>query len=351
MLLLGRLGGDRGGRQARPPLPPAAGTRLQAPGALTPAQLPRRDPVRARRRRSPSRQAPYTPYLTTTPKQVECYPYRCPFGEGHPCCDLACADDLERVIAEVGADSVSCYIAEPIVAAAAPGPDAAARLLRADPRDLPDANDILFISDEIVTGWGRTGKDVRHRALGCRAGHDRQREGALRRLRPALDRDLLRRRSPPSSRRPTPRSCTTSPTRRIRWPPPPLSPCSGIIERDGLVENAARQGEYLLAAAPAARRDRAADRRRSRQGPAHGLRARRRPRDTAPLRPALGVTTRLHPLARERGVMIYPGRGRRRLVGDQFLDHPAADRHSRGRRSHRRPPRARTGRSPPRAPR
>jgi adenosylmethionine-8-amino-7-oxononanoate aminotransferase len=65
-----------------------------------------------------SRQAPYTPYLSTTPKQVECYPYRCPFGDGHPCCDLACADDLERVIGEVGADSVSCYVAEPIVAPA-----------------------------------------------------------------------------------------------------------------------------------------------------------------------------------------------------------------------------------------
>ncbi len=89
-----------------------------------------------------SRQAPYLPYLTTTPKQVECNPYRCPLGRGSACCDLACADDLERVIAEVGADSVSCYFAEPIVAAAAPAlvpPPGYYERIRA----ICDANDLV----------------------------------------------------------------------------------------------------------------------------------------------------------------------------------------------------------------
>ena len=76
---------------------------------------------------------------------------------GHPCCDLACADDLERVIDEVGADTVSCYIAEPIVAAAGPAltppPGYFERI-----REICDANEILFIADEVVTGWGRTGE-------------------------------------------------------------------------------------------------------------------------------------------------------------------------------------------------
>ena len=181
-------------RSRLPSSSPASTTcsRGAAPGtcALTPSQLPRGDPVRARHRRSPVHARPRTALLTTTPKQVECYPYRCPFGEGHPCCDLACADDLERVIGEVGADSVSCYIAEPIVAAAGPG-------LTPPPGYYERIREICRARDPVHLGrgghrLGPNGQEVRHRALGCGAGHDRHREGALRWLRPAVGGDLLR---------------------------------------------------------------------------------------------------------------------------------------------------------------
>ena len=105
----------------------------------------------------PARQAPYTPYLITTPKQVECYPYRCPFGEGHPCCDLACADDQCPLATEQVADhlspatSRSRSLRRPVGTDAPPG-------YYERIREICRAHEILFISDEVVTGWGRTGK-------------------------------------------------------------------------------------------------------------------------------------------------------------------------------------------------
>ncbi|WP_197708108.1 aminotransferase [Hartmannibacter diazotrophicus] len=64
-------------------------------------------------------------------------------------------DDMERTIAEVGADRIACFIAEPIMASGGvlvPPPGYQKATL-----DLCRKHDILYISDEVVTGFGRLG--------------------------------------------------------------------------------------------------------------------------------------------------------------------------------------------------
>jgi adenosylmethionine-8-amino-7-oxononanoate aminotransferase len=71
-------------------------------------------------------------------------------------CSLACAQELERTLIEVGPETVAAFIAEPVVGAAAgalvPPPD----YFRAI-RDICDRYGILLIADEVITGFGRLG--------------------------------------------------------------------------------------------------------------------------------------------------------------------------------------------------
>ena len=105
--------------------------------------------------RRPARQG-LEPYLLPFPHIAPCYCYRCPFGKEYPACGLACADDLARVIRQEGAETIAAFIAEPIVGTSAAGltppPDYFQRI-----REICDRHDILFIADEVVTGFGRTG--------------------------------------------------------------------------------------------------------------------------------------------------------------------------------------------------
>jgi 4-aminobutyrate aminotransferase len=85
------------------------------------------------------------------------YPYRSPFG--HLSDDeyiAACVDDLNDVITTQTAGDVACFIAEPIqgVGGFASPPD---KLLGAF-KEVLDRHQILWITDEVQTGWGRTGE-------------------------------------------------------------------------------------------------------------------------------------------------------------------------------------------------
>jgi adenosylmethionine-8-amino-7-oxononanoate aminotransferase len=268
----------------------------------------------------PARQAPYTPYMPTTPKQVECYPYRCPFGNRHTCCDLACADDLERVIGEVGRDAVSCYIAEPIVAAAGAGltppPGYYERI-----SEICRANEIVFICDEVVTGWGRTGKtfgidhwgvepDMIVSAKGLSGGYYP--------LSAVIFSDALAAAFADAN---------TPFTHNLTYEAHPLGAAAalaviGILARDGLVENAAARGGQLFSRlhALADAEPLLGDIRG--KGLLAGIELVADRQTRRPLDPALSATRRLHRLARPRGLMIYPGAGGDGVVGDQFLVSP-----------------------------
>lgn len=105
----------------------------------------------------PGWRTPYDPYLMASPHIVPPYCYRCPFGKTYPACGVECADDLERTILQEGPETVSAFIAEPIVgtslAGVVPVPEYYARI-----REICDRYDVLFIADEVLTGYGRTGK-------------------------------------------------------------------------------------------------------------------------------------------------------------------------------------------------
>ena len=85
-----------------------------------------------------------------------CYPYRCGHCSGVEDCSNACADDIAAVIEREGAENVAAVIAEPVHGAGGvipPTPDYWPRL-----RQICDENDVLLIADEVITGFGRTGR-------------------------------------------------------------------------------------------------------------------------------------------------------------------------------------------------
>jgi adenosylmethionine-8-amino-7-oxononanoate aminotransferase len=69
---------------------------------------------------------------------------------------VAAANQLEAAIRREGADTVAAFIAEPVQGAGGviiPPQDYFARI-----REICDRHDVLFISDEVITGFGRTGR-------------------------------------------------------------------------------------------------------------------------------------------------------------------------------------------------
>ena len=107
--------------------------------------------------RSPWRQD-YEPYLLNFPHISPPYNYRCAYCQDQPTCQLDCAAELERVIKQEGSDSISAFIAEPVLgtscAGLAPPPGYFPMI-----REICDRHNILLIIDEVVTGFGRTGRN------------------------------------------------------------------------------------------------------------------------------------------------------------------------------------------------
>lgn len=85
-----------------------------------------------------------------------CYPYRCQWCSGEEACTLACADDIEAAIQREGPETVAAVLAEPVHGAGGvipPTPGYWPRL-----REICDRHDVLLIADEVITGFGRTGR-------------------------------------------------------------------------------------------------------------------------------------------------------------------------------------------------
>jgi len=85
------------------------------------------------------------------------YCYRCPFGKDYPDCNLECAEALSETIDREGEDTVAAFIAEPIHGTAGtivPPPEYWPRV-----QQICNQRNILLIVDEVMTGFGRTGKN------------------------------------------------------------------------------------------------------------------------------------------------------------------------------------------------
>ena len=82
--------------------------------------------------------------------------YRCNFCRERGECTLECAYDVERAIEHAGASTVAAFIGEPISAAAGihiPHPQYWPTI-----REICDRHGVVMICDEVITGFGRTGK-------------------------------------------------------------------------------------------------------------------------------------------------------------------------------------------------
>lgn len=86
------------------------------------------------------------------------YCYRCPFKKTPDSCNLECAKDVERVIQTQTSGAPAVMIAEPIqgVGGAICPPDGYFQ----EVKKILDKYGVLFIADEVQTGFGRTGKHM-----------------------------------------------------------------------------------------------------------------------------------------------------------------------------------------------
>lgn len=191
------------------------------------------------------RRKDYLPYLLDVPHIMPAYCYRCPFGKEYPDCGIDCAHDLERTIKQEGHESIAAFIAEPIVGntmgAVTPPPEYFPMI-----RKICDQYGILFVADEVITGFGRTGKNFGidhwgvvpdliitgkgtgsgYTPLGAVVIHERLNEALLHSNRPSFFLGYT-------------------------YAGNPLSCAVGLailryIEKNGLVERSARMGKYLF---------------------------------------------------------------------------------------------------------
>lgn len=180
---------------------------------------------------------PYLPGIAFGPAP---YCYRCPLGLSYPSCGLACAHALTDVVRLQTSGDVAALVAEPILGEGGivtPPPEyfeIAARIFHDD--------GALFIVDEVQTGFGRTGKmfGVEHF--------------------PGAAPDIITMAKGIASGFPLGAFTAREPVSEAMKPGDHLSTFGGnpiscaaalaniaVIEDEGLVENAARRGEWLLA--------------------------------------------------------------------------------------------------------
>lgn len=99
---------------------------------------------------------PFRPMIQTHPKIQSPSCYNCPYHR-KTACNLQCAWELEKVIQEQGPDSIAGFVAEPIggasTGAVVPPPQYFEVI-----QQICKKYGIFLILDEVMTGFGRTGK-------------------------------------------------------------------------------------------------------------------------------------------------------------------------------------------------
>ena len=102
---------------------------------------------------------PRTQYAVGMPGVVrapDCYCYRCPFDKEYPGCGVTCAEYIDEIIRMEGPNTVAGVVMEPIVGSngiLVPPDEYMPRV-----REICDEHEVLLIDDEVMAGFGRTGK-------------------------------------------------------------------------------------------------------------------------------------------------------------------------------------------------
>lgn len=100
---------------------------------------------------------PFRPLLQSSPKIPAPSCYRCHYELSRPSCGLACARELEQTIKILGAENVAAFVVEPIGGASTGAlvpPDGYFQIIE----EICRKHRIMLILDEVMTGFGRTGK-------------------------------------------------------------------------------------------------------------------------------------------------------------------------------------------------
>ena len=102
------------------------------------------------------RRLPVEPAMPGVVHFLDPFCYRCPFGWTRETCHRECITHVEEVIRYEGPDRIAAIIMEGVTGSnglIVPPDDYWPRI-----REICDQNGILLISDEVMSGWGRTGK-------------------------------------------------------------------------------------------------------------------------------------------------------------------------------------------------
>ncbi len=102
------------------------------------------------------RRQPFEPGLPGVARMGDPYCFRCPFGKEPASCSHECAEDLATTLEREGPDSVAAVILEGIVGANGvfvPPPGYWKKI-----RAICDRHGVLLIADEVLSGFGRTGR-------------------------------------------------------------------------------------------------------------------------------------------------------------------------------------------------
>lgn len=105
---------------------------------------------------SPRRKSMFEPFAGGYIHIPPAYCFRCPYGQTYPSCGITCARMLQTVIEGEDPHTIAAVIVEPVVNTAGglvPPPEYLPML-----REICTQHNILLIFDEIITGFGRTGK-------------------------------------------------------------------------------------------------------------------------------------------------------------------------------------------------
>ncbi len=98
----------------------------------------------------------FTPLVPGFIKAPSYYCHRCMLGLKYPECGVECAKQVEKIIQLEGPHTIAALIAEPVHGTAGhiPPPPEYWPMVR----DICTRNNVLLIADEVMTGFGRTGK-------------------------------------------------------------------------------------------------------------------------------------------------------------------------------------------------
>lgn len=94
------------------------------------------------------------------------YCYRCPFGKTYGQCEIECAKTIEDVINYEGAETVAGVIMEPVITGG--GVIVPPSEYLREVRKICDKFGILLIVDEVICGFGRSGKHFGHQNFGIK---------------------------------------------------------------------------------------------------------------------------------------------------------------------------------------